>query len=126
MTLVRCYGIRVLYSGFCVNALRETVYLGTYFCCYEGMRAGFIEQSLPLQVAVPIAGGLAGFIGWLSSFPLDCIRAWVQGQTVSIESRGVPRKNAVAMCKSLLTERGLIGLYSVFWRHAKYYSGFFS
>lgn len=112
MKLVRCYGIRVLYIGFCVNALRETVYLGTYFCCYKGMRAVFIQRSLPLQAAVPVAGGLAGSIGWLSSFPLDCIRAWVKGQTVSIGSRRVPRKNAVAICKSLLTQRGLIGLYS--------------
>lgn len=112
MSLLRVNGVKVLYTGFCVNTLRETVYLGTYFYCYEGIRALLIERSFSLKTAVPIAGGLAGSIGWLSSFPLDCIRARVQGQTDHLGNRGAPRKTALEIAKSLWKERGIIGLYS--------------
>lgn len=106
--LLKENGVKVLYTGLSVNTLREAVFLGSYFCCYEGICESLIRNSFPTPVAVPIAGGLAGALGWLCSFPLDCIRARVQGQTIAQERR----KNAVAIAESLLKERGLVGLYS--------------
>lgn len=109
--LLKENGVKILYTGLSVNTLREAVFLGSYFCCYEGICASLIRNSFPAPVAVPTAGGLAGALGWLCSFPLDCIRARVQGQTI-VQARNVRRKTAVAIAESLLNERGLIGLYS--------------
>lgn len=111
-SLLRADGAKILYTGFGVNAMRETVYLGTYFCCYEGMRELLIENSYSLKYAVPLAGGLAGSIGWLVSFPLDCIRARVQGQLALLGSRNTHRKTAFEIAKLLWKERGVVGLYS--------------
>jgi len=110
---LRSNGAKVLYTGFGVNASRETLYLGTYFCCYEGMREVLIQQSFSVKTAVPIAGGIAGSIGWLVSFPFDCVRARVQGQIGLLDySSNVQRKTAFQIAASLLKERGLVGFYS--------------
>jgi solute carrier family 25 carnitine/acylcarnitine transporter 20/29 len=113
-SLLRTDGATVLYTGFGVNAMRETVYLGTYFCCYEGMRELLIDHCFSLQYAVPLAGGLAGSIGWLVSFPLDCIRARVQGQgqLTLLGNSEVHRKTAFEIAKLLWKERGVVGLYA--------------
>lgn len=109
--LLRDNGIKVLYTGLSVNTLREAVFLGSYFCCYEGICESLIQRSLPLQIAIPTAGGISGAIGWLCSFPLDCIRARIQGQIV-LNAGNVQKKTVVAIAESLLKERGFMGLYS--------------
>jgi hypothetical protein len=109
--LLKENGVKVFYTGLSVNTMREAVFLGSYFCCYEGICESLIQNSFPAPVAVPTAGGLAGALGWLCSFPLDCIRARVQGQAI-VQARNVQRKTAVAIAESLFRERGLIGLYS--------------
>jgi solute carrier family 25 carnitine/acylcarnitine transporter 20/29 len=111
--LLKDNGVKVLYTGFSVNTLREVVYLGSYFWCYEGVRESLIKQSFSLKIAVPIAGGLAGSLGWLISFPLDSVRARVQGQTLMLGHHQFPKKQtAVELASTFLKERGVTGLYS--------------
>jgi solute carrier family 25 carnitine/acylcarnitine transporter 20/29 len=106
-TLVQSHGPRIVYTGHVINTIREATFIGNYFFVYEGMREFLIQSSpLSVQVAVPVSGGFAGAISWFISFPLDCVRAGVQGQPLP------PRKSAYHVFSTLVTERGLKGLYS--------------
>jgi hypothetical protein len=108
-TLVQTHGPRILYTGHAVNFFREAIFLGNYFFIYEGMRQTLIQDDksiFSVQVAVPVSGGLAGAMAWFISFPLDCVRAGVQGQSLP------PTKSAVQIFRQLIQERGIRGLYS--------------
>eukprot|EP00536_Pseudo-nitzschia_multiseries_P016035 jgi/Psemu1/312702/fgenesh1_kg.1004_\ len=129
-TLIRKNGPSIVYTGHSVNTIREMSFLGPYFFFYEGLRETFlhrqralrqeqqlIESSNPwsssfmsvvtnTKVAIPVAGGLSGAMSWMISFPLDCIRAGVQGQ------RMPPTKGASKVFKELLQTRGLTGFYA--------------
>lgn len=111
--LLKENGASALYTGFSVNTLREVVYLGSYFWCYEGIRETLIKQSFSLKLAVPIAGGFAGALGWLFSFPLDSVRARVQGQTLMLgHHQCFKSQTAIELASTLLRESGVTGLYS--------------
>lgn len=119
-TLVQTQGPSVIYTGHVVNTIREGVFLGTYFFVYEGFREMLFQtaqaatsaenNSAPAHPkwAIPLSGGLAGSIAWFVSFPLDCIRAGVQGQPLQT---GVNRKVSLDIMKDLLNTRGIRGLY---------------
>lgn len=103
------HGVAVLYTGHVVNTVRETAFISTYFFMYEGLRHEFLTHG-PIQqnhkIIVPLAGGLSGAISWAVSFPLDCVRAGVQG------SRMDQRRSAVSVVRELLETKGVRGLYA--------------
>lgn len=65
------------YRGHVVNTVRESVFQAVYFGVYEHIKSQAMVY-LPAKIAVPIAGGLSGAAGWLTSYPLDCIRTNIQ------------------------------------------------
>jgi solute carrier family 25 carnitine/acylcarnitine transporter 20/29 len=121
------FSVSVLYTGHVVNTIRECIFLSTYFFVYEGFRqqliligssqsqsssAGTTAGDHNRQWAIPVAGGLAGAIAWTVSFPLDCVRAGVQGQDLLSSSGAGMRKGAWQVFVDLLRKRGVRGLYS--------------
>ena len=131
-TLIQRHGLQIVYTGHGVNTLREATFLGHYFFMYEGLREFFLTQFrsagssgnnhnnyLPQHVAIPLAGGCAGAFAWFVSFPLDCIRAGVQGQSLEVvtpttttttRSKGLLSPSEVF--QNLIQTRGIRGLYS--------------
>eukprot|EP00547_Thalassionema_nitzschioides_P015659 CAMPEP_0194253480 /NCGR_PEP_ID=MMETSP0158-20130606/29990_1 /TAXON_ID=33649 /ORGANISM="Thalassionema nitzschioides, Strain L26-B" /LENGTH=299 /DNA_ID=CAMNT_0038991203 /DNA_START=214 /DNA_END=1116 /DNA_ORIENTATION=- len=107
-TLVREHGPTVLYTGHVVNTIREAAFMASYFYVYEGLRELFLDH-MQAKMAVPVAGGCAGALSWFFSFPLDCIRAGVQGRDLKDKSR---EKGAIKILQQLLQTRGVGGLYS--------------
>ena len=106
-TLIERHGLGIIYTGHGINTIREAAFLGNYFYVYEGMREFFIfHQWFHIQVAVPVAGGLSGALAWSVSFPLDCVRAGVQGQPLPAQ------KSAFRVFRELIRVRGFKGLYS--------------
>ena len=94
-----------------MNTAREGVFLASYFYTYEGLREIFIHKmNIAPQIAVPISGGMSGALAWFVSFPLDCIKAGIQGQ--KIEKGVAPKVNGFQVAKSLWETKGLKGLYS--------------
>ena len=96
------HGPRAVYLGHWANTVRESCFLGIYFGCYELFRSCLPDW----KVSVPVAGGLAGAAGWVGSYPLDCIKANIQG-SLGGDSRGI-----ILTGKDILRSRGIGGLYS--------------
>ena len=84
--ILRTQGIRGLYFGGVVTALRDSVGYGFYFWSYElstrFMMDTFKEKGSRGQEAakVLLCGGLAGVVTWASVFPLDVVKTRVQTQ----------------------------------------------
>lgn len=87
-SVIRAEGIRGLYAGGTVTALRDSVGYGFYFWSYELARrwAGrYGSEGKNETVDVLLCGGLAGIVTWASIFPLDVVKTRVQTQMVGVE-----------------------------------------
>ncbi|KAJ0167696.1 Mitochondrial basic amino acids transporter [Colletotrichum tanaceti] len=90
----RAEGIRGLYFGGVVTALRDSIGYGFYFWSYElttrwmGVGGdGVNETNMRDEAAkVLLCGGLAGIVTWASIFPLDVIKTRVQTQAFAASS----------------------------------------
>ena len=148
-TLIQRHGLPIVYTGHGVNTLREATFLGHYFFMYEGLREFFLtrlgtvgggaaaggggdththQNYVPQHVAIPLAGGCSGALAWFVSFPLDCIRAGVQGQSLVVvvapgdgSDRGSAPTTTTRSSRllspsevfdTLIQTRGIRGLYS--------------
>jgi len=89
--ILKTEGIRGLYFGGVVTALRDSIGYGFYFWSYE-LSTRFMLQKYPpsehnkmgIEAAkVLLCGGLAGVVTWASIFPLDVIKTRVQTQAFS-------------------------------------------
>ncbi|KAK8007419.1 hypothetical protein PG989_001409 [Apiospora arundinis] len=87
-------GVRGLYFGGAVTALRDSIGYGFYFWSYELSTQWMAttkqdeDKSLSQEAAkVLLCGGLAGVMTWASIFPLDVIKTRVQAQTLDPTTR---------------------------------------
>jgi solute carrier family 25 carnitine/acylcarnitine transporter 20/29 len=90
--ILRNEGIKGLYFGGVVTALRDSIGYGFYFWSYELstqlMASSKRDPSFSEDAAkVLLCGGLAGVVTWASIFPLDVIKTRVQAQTFEPEAR---------------------------------------
>ena len=87
-TIYKLHGPSTLFTGMVVTTTRDAAFLAAYFYVYEGMKATLTgNATIPAQLAVPLAGGTSGAMAWLTSFPIDCVRAGVQGQNLGVGER---------------------------------------
>lgn len=113
-------GIRGLYFGGLVTALRDSIGYGFYFWSYElairnwpqpeaGKRPS-IKDEAP---KVMLCGGLAGIVTWASVFPLDVIKTRLQTQDAgpnsgTAQGRTQPgRKGTWLIAKEMFHANGL-------------------
>lgn len=80
------YGIRGLYLGFNTTLFREVIALSEYFGCYElAMRVsspdGDDSSKTPIFVSF-LAGGTAGAVSWMFSYPIDYVKTVYQSQSL--------------------------------------------
>lgn len=92
-------GVRGLYFGGTVTALRDSVGYGFYFWSYE-LTTRWMEQWSRVHdgwsrnfagsetAKTLLCGGLAGIVTWASIFPLDVIKTRVQAQVLGAPSTG--------------------------------------
>jgi solute carrier family 25 (mitochondrial carnitine/acylcarnitine transporter), member 20/29 len=97
--VLRREGIRGLYFGGVVTALRDSIGYGFYFWSYEAssrlmvsrMRDSGAGEGKSMEAAkVLLCGGFAGVITWASVFPLDVIKTRVQTQAFSSPIESAP------------------------------------
>lgn len=104
--IVSSHGIFSLYKGHGVNTVREVCFLGTYFFTYEHCKS-YLQSYIPLQFSILISGGLSGAIGWVVSYPLDCVKSKIQSSSLtSIQP------SSMEVLKNLLHTKGISGLYN--------------
>mmetsp|Transcript_18336 Transcript_18336/g.37881 ORF Transcript_18336/g.37881 Transcript_18336/m.37881 type:complete len:252 (-) Transcript_18336:1566-2321(-) len=102
------HGIQGVYTGHAINTARETAFISTYFFFYEGLRKTLVDSAGPGHGGwpIPVAGGISGAVAWSVSFPLDCIRAGVQGSDLN------NKQKSLRVFRKLVSERGMMGLYA--------------
>ncbi|KAF7289409.1 hypothetical protein HMN09_01334200 [Mycena chlorophos] len=87
--IIRAGGVRGLYRGAIATAGRDIGY-GAYFASYEATARMFSRPDETRQGwPVLLAGGVAGIIGWLATFPLDVVKTRIQGTGVGLVAPGV-------------------------------------
>lgn len=95
-----------LYTGHAINTSREMLFLGTYFFTYEHVKH-LCTNFLPSSIAIAAAGGTSGAMGWIISYPLDCIKGNIQGHAIN-----QVQPSAKDIMQKLLKTKGIGGLYS--------------
>jgi solute carrier family 25 (mitochondrial carnitine/acylcarnitine transporter), member 20/29 len=82
--LFRNEGIAGLYKGFWPLLLRDIPGWGVYFWFYEVMKRHFnlthlkaAEMNWSQLLTLMLAGGLAGQVCWVSSYPFDIVKTLV-------------------------------------------------
>ncbi|XVE88903.1 hypothetical protein DITRI_Ditri19aG0106300 [Diplodiscus trichospermus] len=112
-SILKTEGLRGLYRGFTITALRDAPCHGFYFWTYEYMREqlhpGCRKSGQESLRTMLIAGGLAGVASWVCCYPLDVVKTRLQAQSPSS-----PQKyNGIIDClhKSVKQEG-----YGVLWR----------
>lgn len=90
----RSDGMRGLYFGGMVTALRDSIGYGFYFWSYELASRLWLADSpekhnisfLQETPKILLCGGLAGIVTWASVFPLDVIKTRVQTQPLGLQT----------------------------------------
>ncbi|KAK2628958.1 hypothetical protein QTJ16_002061 [Diplocarpon rosae] len=112
--ILRNEGIKGLYFGGVVTALRDSVGYGFYFWSYEltsRLMANRIRErgesadgnGLQEAAKVLLCGGIAGVVTWASIFPLDVIKTRVQTQQAI--PRAGPAEAAPLLAGEIATRR---------------------
>lgn len=110
VAIARQHGIHGLYIGHSINTTREIVFLSTYFSIYEFMKSSIV-LSFPNIVAIPLAGGISGAVGWFISFPLDCIKSNIQGKSITLGTSIKTKIKVHSVALELVKQYGIFGLY---------------
>ncbi|KAI9349623.1 mitochondrial carrier domain-containing protein [Obelidium mucronatum] len=90
--LYKSGGIRAFYRGLPTTIIRETPSYGAYFASYELFSHLFTPPGQSLDTPSPgllMAGGLAGIVGWLSTYPFDVIKTHIQSDLHGDKPQGM-------------------------------------
>ena len=87
-SIVKSHGITGLYKGLPTTLLRETPSYGSligfnivYFASYELVCRALPDQDPNVPSAgLLLAGGFAGIVGWLTTYPCDVIKTRLQSR----------------------------------------------
>lgn len=116
--IMKTEGIRGLYFGGAVTALRDSIGYGFYFWSYElssrfmtsRMKDRGMDSAGQEAAKVLLCGGLAGVVTWASVFPLDVIKTRVQTQAlgtgVALDGIQYRRLGAVEIARSAYKHEG--------------------
>ncbi|KAE8697754.1 Mitochondrial arginine transporter BAC2 [Hibiscus syriacus] len=112
-TILKTEGLRGLYRGFTISALRDAPAHGFYFWTYEYVREQLHpgcrksgEETLRTMV---MAGGLAGVASWVCCYPLDVVKTRLQAQSPATAHK---YKGIIDCLQKSVKQEG----YSVLWR----------
>ncbi|GAA5862248.1 hypothetical protein JCM3774_004837 [Rhodotorula dairenensis] len=84
LDLYRRGGVRGLYTGFRLHALRDTLGTGLYFGMYDSAQHIIhrtrpdLFENVPTAVTTFLSGSVAGVSSWALIYPIDLVKAKVQ------------------------------------------------
>lgn len=80
--IFRAKGVRGIFKGLTSTFVRETPAFGSYFASYDKlcrvMSPKFLETGEAGALTVLTAGGIAGVISWVVTYPIDVIKSRIQ------------------------------------------------
>ena len=93
---LRRFGVRGLYTGGVVTAVRDSVGYGWYFWSYELCKRLLLSRQHDPFVQMRawetlVAGGIAGVVTWVSIYPLDVVKTRVQTRRAADRSPEMER-----------------------------------
>lgn len=103
-TIVNKSGIRGMTRGLGVTICREVPAFGLYFSSYE-ILVGLQKNNTAWVFA---AGGFAGIISWIFTYPIDVVKSRLQADNFGLNSKYA---NAMQCLKSSVATDGVIGLF---------------
>jgi len=106
-SIVKNTGIKGLFSGFTSTCFREALRFGAYFSSYDYIRA----KSGDSLYAIINAGGFAGAISWLVSYPIDVIKTKLQSLPVYPNPGNDQYKGIKDCVKQTYRAEGLNGFF---------------
>jgi solute carrier family 25 carnitine/acylcarnitine transporter 20/29 len=74
-------GLQGLFRGFCAMFNRDVLAYGAYFYTYFAMRDYFLNHNLLDNKTLFFAGGTAGIVSWVFSYPFDPVKTLIQTNT---------------------------------------------
>lgn len=105
------YGIRGFYQGLGPTLLRDSIAVSFYFGVYEIIRRAFLKPGQSYGDVEKLglwklfwAGGFAGVVYWLSTYPIDVIKSQMMADSVHPEKRLY--KNMVDCAKKIYAKEG--------------------
>ncbi|KAL6874694.1 hypothetical protein ACP4OV_013359 [Aristida adscensionis] len=111
--ILRREGLRGIYRGLTVTALRDAPAHGVYFWTYEYARErlhpGCRRNGDESLATMLVAGGLAGVASWVCCYPLDVVKSRLQAQQPAFPAR---YRGVVDCFRRSVREEGL----PVLWR----------
>ncbi|KAI8813606.1 mitochondrial carrier domain-containing protein [Cladochytrium replicatum] len=90
-------GIAGFYRAMHCTMWRETPSYGVYFASYELLCRKLVPAGTPTNVPTPallVAGGLAGVVAWLVTYPFDVVKTGLQ----SVQQDFNPQYRGMADC----------------------------
>ncbi|KAI9361245.1 mitochondrial carrier domain-containing protein, partial [Zopfochytrium polystomum] len=112
--IFRAEGLRGFYRGFHATLWRETPSYGAYFASYEVLSHMMTSKDQRLDVPSPgllMAGGIAGVIAWLSTYPLDVVKTRLQSGELLSDVSG-KRQGLISCFRTICRQEGVKTLFS--------------
>ncbi|KAN0132758.1 Mitochondrial carrier domain containing protein [Lactarius tabidus] len=125
--IFRAGGVRALYRGLSATILRDVGGFGMYFYGYEATlrlcapvhpAPGEVQETLALAhrswAGLLLAGGAAGVLGWVVTFPFDVLKTRMQAHLPQYDSRAQAQAadSTWGTARAMYAESGS----RVFWR----------
>ncbi|KAH0845601.1 solute carrier family 25 protein [Fonsecaea pedrosoi] len=119
-------GLRGLYYGGTITAVRDAVGYGWYFWSYELTKRLLLSRQAdpfasPTAAEVLISGGIAGVVTWVSIYPLDIIKTRLQTQASpatecqrllpGANTAGAQAKTSLTIARDIWQISGMGGFY---------------
>lgn len=102
--LIKEAGVKGLYRGIVIQALRDIPFYAFFFGCYDVSCKMFKKHtSVSDATSFFVSGGLAGQAAWVASMPMDTIKSVIQ---TTPKPEGI-----MATCRHILAKRGVGGLF---------------
>ena len=101
--ILRNKGLAGLYQGMVATILREIPSIAAQFAAYEYLKNFFLHKNNSKEMSIQqtaVAGGLAGMLCWLVSYPQDVIKTKIQLQEMS----GISCRKSISSLDGGLTE----------------------
>lgn len=103
-------GLRGLYRGGVVTAVRASPTFGLYFFLFEALQRELPRAAASLrgEMATLFAGGIAGMCTWAISYPLDTVKTHLQTLPLS----GPPAERTIAHAvRTIYARQGVAQFY---------------